>query len=124
MNVKIQHVGGILGTVYIEIHAWLISSTFEYNLNFDTGALKKTYVLLNTMTHNLLKIRPSLLFYIGIQNCILSAPLQEEFVKLVKIKEENKEEVKYKCWAGWASEEKMRDVLKLKELGSYIFLHQ
>mmetsp|Transcript_39505 Transcript_39505/g.85259 ORF Transcript_39505/g.85259 Transcript_39505/m.85259 type:complete len:531 (+) Transcript_39505:45-1637(+) len=40
---------------------------------------------------------------------------KEEFVKMVKIQEENKEQVQYKCWAGWASEEKMRDTLKIKE---------
>ena len=40
---------------------------------------------------------------------------QEEFVRLVQIQEENKQQVKYKCWAGWASEDKMRDVLKIKE---------
>lgn len=40
---------------------------------------------------------------------------QEAFVKMVLIQEERSEKVKYRCWAGWASEEKMRDVLKLKE---------
>ena len=40
---------------------------------------------------------------------------QEEFIKLVQIEEEKKEQVKYKCWAGWASEDKMRDELKIKE---------
>jgi hypothetical protein len=29
--------------------------------------------------------------------------------------EEDKEQVKFKCWAGWASEEKMREELKMKE---------
>ena len=29
--------------------------------------------------------------------------------------EEDKEQVKFKCWAGWASEDKMRDELKMKE---------
>ena len=42
---------------------------------------------------------------------------------MVKIQEENKEQVQYKCWAGWASEEKMRDTLKIKELASYIFVY-
>lgn len=60
---------------------------------------------------------------IGIQKGLLSIPLQEEFVKLVKIQEESKEQVQYKCWAGWASEEKMRDALKIKELASYIFVY-
>ncbi len=36
-------------------------------------------------------------------------------MKLVQIREEKKEQVKYKCWAGWASEDKMRDTLKIKE---------
>ena len=28
---------------------------------------------------------------------------------------EQKEQVKFKCWAGWASEDKMRDDLHMKE---------
>lgn len=28
---------------------------------------------------------------------------------------EQKEQVKLKCWAGWASEDKMRDELHMKE---------
>ena len=42
-------------------------------------------------------------------------PLQDDFVKLVTLREEKQEMVKMKCWAGWASEDKMRDILKIKE---------
>lgn len=38
-------------------------------------------------------------------------------MKLVQIRSEKKEQIKYKCWAGWASEDKMRDTLKIKEWG-------
>ena len=38
-------------------------------------------------------------------------------MKLVQIRSEKKEQFKYKCWAGWASEDKMRDTLKIKEWG-------
>ncbi len=43
---------------------------------------------------------------------------QETFIKLVTIKEKKEEQVQMKCWAGWASEDKMRDSLKIKELVS------
>lgn len=46
-------------------------------------------------------------------------PLQDAFVKLVEIRQERKEQVQYKCWAGWASEDKMRDTLKIKEWDPY-----
>ena len=38
--------------------------------------------------------------------------LQEKFLRLVEIEEEKKEQIKLKCWAGYATEEKMRDTLK------------
>ena len=37
---------------------------------------------------------------------------QEKFLKLVEIQEEKKEQVKLRCWAGWATEEKMKEELK------------
>ena len=40
---------------------------------------------------------------------------QERFLQHVQMVEEDKEQVKFKCWAGWASEEKMREELKMKE---------
>lgn len=42
-------------------------------------------------------------------------------MKLVTIEEKNKEKVQFKCWAGWASEDKMRDQLKIKEWGAQVF---
>ena len=41
--------------------------------------------------------------------------LKERFVILVTSVTEQKEQVKLKCWAGWASEDKMRDELHMKE---------
>ena len=38
--------------------------------------------------------------------------LQEKFLRLVELEEEKKEQIKLKCWAGFATEEKMRDELK------------
>ena len=38
--------------------------------------------------------------------------LQEKFVRLVEIGDEKKEQIKLKCWAGFATEDKMRDELK------------
>ena len=38
--------------------------------------------------------------------------LQEKFVRLVEIEDEKKEQIKLKCWAGFATEDKMRDELK------------
>lgn len=46
---------------------------------------------------------------------ILTKSLKDKFVSLVQMVSEQKEQVTYKCWAGWASEDKMRDELKLKE---------
>ena len=40
---------------------------------------------------------------------------QERFVSMVTAVSEQKEQVKFKCWAGWASEDKMRDDLHMKE---------
>lgn len=40
---------------------------------------------------------------------------QERFIQNVQMTEEDKEQVKFRCWAGWASEDKMRDELKMKE---------
>lgn len=45
----------------------------------------------------------------------LSPLRQEKFLQHVQMVEEDKEQVKFKCWAGWASEEKMREELKMKE---------
>lgn len=53
---------------------------------------------------------------------IIQPLLQEQFVKLVAIRDESKEQVKYKCWAGWASEDKMRDTLKIKEWASQCYI--
>ena len=36
-------------------------------------------------------------------------------MKLVTLEETKQEQVEMKCWAWWASEEKMRDTLKIKE---------
>ena len=47
-------------------------------------------------------------------------PGQDVFVKLVTLQEKKEEQVQMKCWAGWASEDKMRDTLKIKELGSQV----
>lgn len=55
---------------------------------------------------------------ISIHQMCRPLPAQEAFVKLVEIKEKKEEQVQMKCWAGWASEDKMRDTLKIKELGS------
>ena len=41
--------------------------------------------------------------------------MQERFITMVKMVSEQKEQVKFKCWAGWASEDKMRDELHMKE---------
>lgn len=45
----------------------------------------------------------------------LSPLRKEKFLQHVQMVEEDKEQVKFKCWAGWASEEKMREELKMKE---------
>lgn len=44
-----------------------------------------------------------------------SPKMQERFITMVNIVSEQKEQVKFKCWAGWASEDKMRDELHMKE---------
>lgn len=49
-----------------------------------------------------------------------AVPGQDTFVKLVTMEEKKEEQVQMKCWAGWASEDKMRDTLKIKELGSQL----
>ena len=41
--------------------------------------------------------------------------VQEKFIQNVMMIQEDKEQVKFKCWAGFASEDKMRDELKMKE---------
>ena len=42
----------------------------------------------------------------------MRSPAQEKLIKLVEIQEEKKEQVKLKCWAGYATEEKMITELK------------
>ena len=44
---------------------------------------------------------------------VVALPLQVTFLKMVELREEKKEKVELKCWAGFATEDKMREVLKL-----------
>ena len=47
-------------------------------------------------------------------------PVQDLFIKNVTIRMRKEEGVKYRVKAQWATEDKMRDVLKLKELLGYM----
>ena len=55
-------------------------------------------------------------------NILCTLLKKETFITNVTLSFEKKEEVQMKCWAGWASEEKMRDELKIREWDTYTTL--
>lgn len=65
------------------------------------------------------------MFYVYNTLCLIGGPFfaplpfQEQFLKHVTLEVEKRQSVKMRVKAQWASEDKMRDVLKLKEFLSF-----